>query len=186
MTIIVTTLAIFQYMVLDQLTGVILCLVALARTIVFLAGVKVKALNHWSVLAFFILSSIAFSLYFMDWESFTWLQAMPIVGSTVGALAMFMKDVKYLKIFGIIAGSMWLVYEFGTKSYGQLPGELFSIMAQCWSLYVILFARKAGVEPVAPTTQIIDTITSSMPVITGAMKHVGTLTRPIQIVAPEK
>lgn len=185
LSVIVNLFATLQYLALEQTTGAIICTLGTIRCLTFLVGTRVKALNHWSVLIIFVTLTIFVSLFFMEWSTFTVLQILPIIGSVLGSVGMFMQNVKLLKILTISASGMWVVYEFGAQSFGQLPGELFNMLGQAWALYVIIAAEHAGRKPVEPTQQIIETITTSIPVITQSIKKVHPLTQGNTVIPPE-
>lgn len=189
-SLITSALCVVQYGMTGAIIGMAICIVGVARNSVLLLGTKYPILNHWSVLVGFLLASIGSFAILNDWSNPTLVEALPVIGAVTGTIAVFFMNVRYTKIGLIITGAIWLVYEFHNSLYGQMAGEILTMIGNTIALAVLISADRKGIKEEEIETieeQIGKAITTSIPVITGRIQIIqDTLTRPIAIVKPDK
>jgi hypothetical protein len=189
-SLITSALCVIQYGMTGAIIGMAICIVGVLRNSVLLLGTKYPKLNHWSILVVFLLASIGAFALLNDWNNPSIIEALPVIGAVTGTIAVFFLDVRYTKIGLIITGSIWLVYEFHNHLYGQMLGEILTIIGNAIALGVLISADKRGIKEEDIETieeQIGKAITTSIPVITGRIQVIqDTLTRPIAIIKTDK
>jgi len=157
-----------QYGLTGTLVGLGACLIGITRSSMVLGSFNKPWLNHWLFIPVFMgLHVVSFSL-FTDWSQMSVVTFVPLVAAWLGVISVFFKKVHFIKVFVIAAGSLWFVYEWQSGVYGQMVGEAANIIFNIVALTILLKAEAKGisendVEDV--DTQVIRTITSSIPVI---------------------
>ena len=177
-----------QYGLHEDLATLLVCTVGAIRAIVILGSFKYPRLGHWLMMLSFISTYIALFVLFTKWNEFTWVNTLPTVGAIIATVAFFFKDILKVKILLLFVGGLWLTYEFNTTMYTQMIGESFTLVANLVAAFIIVKSRKSGIpesELVDIDTQIISTITNSIPVIkatlTGSIPVIRTDTKPLPI-----
>lgn len=172
----------------DALLGMVAVLIGVTRISLVLLSTKIPWLNHWIFIPIFIGLHITAFTYLNDWSHIEIYNFIPVIGGIASTLSYYFKNLIYTKSFLILAGLLWINYEFAVGSYGQLIGETFVIFANSYTLYLLIKAQRTGVPVEEPITEIIHTITTNIPVIqnkvittlTGSITVINTDTKPIK------
>lgn len=158
----------FQYGLVGAYAGLVVQAIGIIRTLMVVGSVKRPWMNHIAfVPAFIILHTIAWSLV-TDWSAFSWVNVIPLLGGWGGTIAVYFKEVINIKALLILLGAMWLFYEFNNQMYSQMIGEGLNLIANSVAFVTLFIALKKGIPEEAIEdldTQLIETITSSIPVI---------------------
>jgi hypothetical protein len=169
-----------QYGLMDNWVGLMTLSIGLVWTLMMLFSIKNPWLNHWLFIPLFMgFHLLSFSLL-SDWNSMTWVNFIPLIGGWGGVIAIFFKNMIYTKSLLIAFGAMWLVYEFHSGIYGQMIGESLNLVANSVALTMLVVAARRGI-PEALIDDVIDTITSSIPVITSSIHLPQLHTRSIHL-----
>ena len=102
-----------NYLLLGAYTGALLNIIAMARETVFYNRDKRKwaASKIWLyVFVALVLISPTIDLFTAD--SFSIMPLFPAVGSTFAVISFYNRNTKNMRIFGLIAQSLWLIYGF--------------------------------------------------------------------------
>lgn len=175
-----------QYGLNNSTVTFIICCVGVLRSLTALAGMKNPEFNTWHFLVFFLMLSTYAFAFLTDWEKFTFIDALPIMGTYLGTLAVFSKRMWGTKAFYIAGGIVWLTYDFATGYYTQMIGEGFSLFANILALTLIVRATKAGANEDSLKdidAEVIGALTGSIPIV--AVREV-ILTGSLPIINAEK
>jgi hypothetical protein len=183
-----------QYSMNGSTLALIICCFGLVRSLLVLASLKHPVFNSWPFLAVFLAANTVAFLLSTNWDAFTIVQALPLIGSYLGTVAVFFNRMAVTKALMISCGLVWMVYQFSVGLYTQMIGESFTLCANIFALYMVLKAEKAGVsEEVLHDidAQVIGAITGSIPVIkvkealTGSIPviKVTTDTKPLPVIS---
>lgn len=154
-----------QYGLVGSWVGLTTLAIGLVWTVMMLFSIKHEWLNHKMFIPLFMVFHLAAFLSLTDWSHFTWVNILPLLGGWGGIIAIFFKEMIYTKSLLIALGVMWLVYELHNSMFTQMIGESLNMVANIVALTTLLVALKRGI-PESQITDVIDTITTSVPVIT--------------------
>lgn len=183
-----------QYSLNHSTVALVICSIGIVRSISALIGLKHPVFNTWPFLVLFLIAQTVAFVLTADWNNFTVISALPVIGAYLGTVAIFFHRMAITKSFMISSGMVWLTYEFSAGFYTQMLGEGFTLFANTFALVMILRAEKAGAseeELKDIDSQVISTLTGSIPVIavrealTGAIPviKVTTDTKPMPVVS---
>lgn len=167
-SIITSVLTGVQYSLTGSTFALLVCAIGVIRGFTALAALKKPVFGRWYFLVFFLLTVTTLFIITADWDTLTFMDMLPLLGSYIGTAALFFKRMTHTKILLIICGGVWLTYEFHAGIYGQMIGESFTIIANIIALTSLMLAARRGVpenEVENIDTHIIDVITTSIPVI---------------------
>jgi hypothetical protein len=175
-----------QYGLVGSEIGLAACVLGLTRNLLVFSSLKYAWLNHWLFIPIFILLHLAAFIVFTDWNDLTWISFIPLVGGWLGVIAVYFKSVLYTKAIFICVGAMWMIYEFDMELYGQMIGEGLTVIANTFAFFALLSAARRGVpqEQIEDLdTHLIETITTSIPIIRANVEN--TITSTISIIKHE-
>lgn len=189
-------LCLIQFTLNQSLLPMIIGCIGLVRSSVALGALRFPVLNTWPFLATFLAAHTAAFVLTTNWDSFVFVEALPVLGAYLGTIAVFFKRMALTKMFFMMSGAVWLVYQFSAGFYTQMIGETFTLIANGFALSMILKAEDEGIKEedfAQIDAHVIDTLTGSIPAIkealTGSIPVVNiatnTLQMPIVSAAPE-
>ena len=138
-------LSAMQFLLLKSFTGMVLDLIAVARTFVCANNQKRWAASRWW-LAGFILVMIVSGVY--TWEGY-W-SVFAILGSCLSTVALWMKKEKRIRLISLAVGPCWIVYNLIVGAYAGALNEvlaMISILIGLWRL-----DRKKNLPETVPET----------------------------------
>jgi hypothetical protein len=91
-----------------------------------------------------VLATQTVGYFVINGFSWNW-SLLALLGTIVGAFAMWFKNPINLKVTMLFMGFIWLAYQVSAGAYGQLPGEVVFIAGIVFSLVTLLKAQKRGV-----------------------------------------
>lgn len=172
-SIITSLLTGIQYSLTESTFALIVCGIGVIRGFTALTALKYPTFGKWYFLALFLASVTAVFILTTNWNTLTFIDTLPLIGSYIGTAALFFKKMIHTKMLLIICGGIWLTYEFHVGIYGQMVGEGFTIIANSIALTSLLIAARRGVpenEVDNVDTHIIDVITTNIPIITDKVR----------------
>ena len=178
-----SALCVVQYSLTGSILALIICFIGIFRNLTALAAIKWPIFHSWMFLVFFLLMNTGAFFVTAKWDAFNAIDTLPLIGSYLGTVAIFFSKMTITKSFMIACGATWLFYEYHAGIYGQMVGETFTLVANVVALATLMSASRRGVaeqDVDNVDTQIIEVITSSIPVIT---EKVRTATIPVMTVA---
>ena len=172
-----------QYELVGSRVGFAICIVGLVRMVMVLISLRFPHFNHWGFVPVFLALHLTAFVTFNSWSDTTWVDFIPLVGGWAGVVAFYFSKVIYTKAILTVVGGLWLIYEFNMAMYGQLVGESLTMVANAIAFFTLLSAVRRGIpeEQIEDIdTQIIETITSSIPIIRESVET--TITNSIKVI----
>jgi len=170
-----------QYGLVGSWAGLAVNAVGIVRTLMVVGSEKRPWMNHWLFIpVFFAIHALAWSLT-TNWNDLSWISFVPLIGGWGGTVAIYFKDVIVIKGILIALGCMWLFYEFHSELFSQMIGESLNLVSNVVAFITLFIALRKGIpEDLIEDldTQLIETITSSIPTVT---KSLETITSSIRI-----
>jgi hypothetical protein len=113
-------LFIVHYALLSALAGAAMCLVVLARNMVFIQKNDKRWANHpaW----FFLFSTVSVGVLAVFWNG--WITLLPVAGVIVGTYAIAKDSPAQIRFFMLIACVLWIPYTIVVHSYSGLLSQL--------------------------------------------------------------
>jgi hypothetical protein len=173
-------LCVAQFSLTGSAAALVICAIGILRNSTVLLSLKYPSLNTaGTMIMFLVLQTAGFSVV-TNWQNFQPITLLPLIGAYAGTVAVFFSKMWMTKAAMIISGITWLSYEYNIGVYGQMIGEAFTLFANLTALTLLLLAERNGISQIDVEnvdTQILDVITSSIPVI-----HDHVHTKPIRII----
>lgn len=113
-----------QYILLGAYTGAATDLVGCIRNLIFAKEFKRKS-TQYIITAFFIAIMIAIGI--VTWDGY--LTLLAIAGKLCTTISFSIKNTKYLRLFTIPSGLMWIIYNAVTGSVGGVLYEAMVIVS---------------------------------------------------------
>lgn len=121
-----------HYTLLSAYAGAAMSVVVLGRNFVLLQEEDEKNwASHWTWFYFFILISIVVLAFF--WNG--WVSALPVVGAIVGIYGMWKKNPADIRLYMLIASSIWVPYTIAVHSYSGLLSQIVGIAGILVGMY---------------------------------------------------
>ena len=122
--IISIVLFIIQLLLLGAITGGVLDIISLIRTLIF-ANNRKKWASSPIWLGVFIVAMIVVGA--LTWQN-AW-SILPIIGSILSSVAQWMKETKHIRAISLSVGPCWLVYNLVHGAYSGALNEVFAMMS---------------------------------------------------------
>lgn len=132
-------------------------------------------------------TSFALSADFGTMAAYEWL---PLVGSFLGTIAIFITKMSVTKTLAITSAMAWSGYYAFSGLNTQLIGEFFTVAANIVALTMLMIAARKGIPEYAirdiddrlaeALTGSIHVVTESVRTVTQSNRIIGTHTRPIR------
>lgn len=107
-----------SYILLDAWTGVVMCVVALIRNIIFYIDEKKngkrETINKKDVVILIILYSITIIFTVFTYDGF--LSLLSVIATMIYTFSVWQKKTKVYKLLGIPVGILWILYNIYVKS----------------------------------------------------------------------
>lgn len=113
-----------QLFMVGAITGGCLDLISFIRTLIFANNSKKWASSKWWLVGF-ILVMIATGL--LTWKD-GW-SVLPIISSILSTVALWMKQVKHIRLISLAVGPCWMVYNVVTGAYTGALNELLAMIS---------------------------------------------------------
>ena len=120
--IIAIVLFIIQLLLLGAITGGVLDIISLIRTVIFMFNNKKWASSPVWLFAF-ILAMIAVGVF--TWQDL-W-SILPIIGSILSTVAQWMRKTKHIRAISLAVGPCWLIYNLVHGAYSGALNEVFAM-----------------------------------------------------------
>ena len=126
-----STLFIAHYFLLGALSGALMCVIALARNIVFIRKGEKAWASHPSW--FYIFSVISAGVLVFFWHGF--ITILPVVGTIVGTYGISRDRTADIRFYILIACIIWIPYTLVVHSYSGLLSQLVGSVAVLMGMY---------------------------------------------------
>lgn len=133
-----------QYFALGQAGTIPLIAINFLLGLVALTSLKYPAFGSKIVMAvFFAAYPVVFFAVGNTVSSI--IDALPLLGSAFSISAMFLKNTMHIKIAFVGTGLSWLFFEGSVGAYGQMVGEVLTLMGNISSIALLAAASKNGI-----------------------------------------
>ena len=134
-----------QYFALGQLGTIPLIAINFLLGLVALTSLKFPAFGSKVVMAaFFAAYPIVFFAVGNTVSSIV--DLLPLLGSAFSISAMFLKNTMHIKMAFVGTGLSWLFFEASVGAYGQMVGEVLTLMGNLSSIALLALASKKGIS----------------------------------------
>ena len=120
-----------HYTLLSAYAGAAMSVVVLGRNLVLLQESEENWASHWTWFYFFIFISIVVLAFF--WNG--WMSALPVLGAIVGIYGMWKKNPADIRLYMLIASSIWIPYTIAVHSYSGLLSQIIGIAGILVGMY---------------------------------------------------
>ena len=135
----------FQYFALGQMGTIPLIAINFLLGMVALTSLRYPAFGSKVIMAaFFAAYPVVFFAVGNTVSSVV--DALPLLGSAFSISAMFLKNTMHIKIAFVGTGLSWLFFEGSVGAYGQMVGEVLTLMGNISSIVLLAFASKKGIN----------------------------------------
>jgi hypothetical protein len=166
------SLVAIQYGLVGSWVALMTLSIGLVWTVMMLLSAKHAWLKNPLLIPLFMVFHVTSFAALSNWDAMTWVNFIPLIGGWGSLIALFMTDMIKTKSALILLGGMWLAYEYSSGLYGQMVGESLNLVANTVALSALITARRRGIpedQMEDLDTQLIGTITTSIPTITQAI-----------------
>ena len=111
-----------QLFMVGAITGGCLDMISFARSLIFLNNQKKWASSRLWVVGFIV---VMIATGILTWEN-PW-SILPIIGSVLSTVALWMKDGKHIRMISLLVGPCWLVYNIVNGAYTGAFNELLAM-----------------------------------------------------------
>ena len=118
-----------QLFMVGAITGGCLDMISFVRTLIFSNNHKKWASSKLWLLGFVAVMIVTGALTWKDGWSI-----LPILGSVLSTVALWMKKEKYIRLISLAVGPCWLIYNFVTGAYTGALNELLAMTSIVISL----------------------------------------------------
>lgn len=120
-----------HYTLLSAYAGAAMCAVVLGRNFVLLQEDEKNWASHWTWFYFFIFISMGVLAFF--WNG--WISALPVMGAIVGIYGMWKENPADIRLYMLVASSIWIPYTIAVHSYSGLLSQIVGIAGILVGMY---------------------------------------------------
>ncbi|MGD9901561.1 MAG: YgjV family protein [Spirochaetales bacterium] len=131
-----------HFILISALTGGIFYFIGMIREFVFSLKEKYKWLRSIFVLFFFYIVSTSGVIFTFS----GWYDLIAIASNIIFTTSVWIDNLKNIKLFAILASSLWLVYAFCVKSYPAMISETIFLVSTIASYLYSCFSKNKKLE----------------------------------------
>lgn len=136
-----------QYWVMGNTSTLVLVGLSILLVLTALSSLKWPELGSPKIMIAFL---VAYPILFFTvggGKIETLTDIFPLLGVSCATIANFLKNSLHIKAAFMSAGALWLVYELSVGAYGQMVGEILTLVGNTTSIILIILAVRKGIAP---------------------------------------